>query len=79
MPFRSSPGIFGPALRPGSLTGGLHQVTRRGSERHGPAVKEAENRLDTVLACGIVSCAIDRGFPAGELGGRDASFDAATK
>jgi len=31
-PFRSSPGIFDPALRPGSSTGTLHSVIGRGLE-----------------------------------------------
>jgi hypothetical protein len=47
MPFRSSSGSFGPALRPGSSTGVVHYVMLRRIERHGPAVQEAENRLNT--------------------------------
>ena len=41
--------------------------------------QESGNRLDTVRAWGIVPCAIDRGFPAGAPGGRDADSDEATK
>ncbi len=41
-----------------------------------PPLREG-NRLDSVRACGIVSWAINRGFPAGEPGGRDAGFSLA--
>ncbi len=36
---------------------------------------ESENRLDTVPACEVAYSAVDRGFPAGAPGGRDADWN----